>query len=227
MFVEGLQRDGRDKEEKYRMAVPERTAKVKICGLTAPGEADWLKEAGADFAGMVLFFPKSRRNITLEQAGAIIEALGDGIEKVAVVVAPTAEQIVKLQKLDFDYVQIHGEIREGVMEALRIPFLKAFNGEETGWEKYRDCEKCAGYVFDASEPGSGKAFDWMRLQEIPRDGKLFILAGGLNPGNVREAVRQVHPDVVDVSSGVEYDSKKGKDPAKIREFISQLSCQEG
>ena len=86
---------------------------------------------------------------------------------------------------------------------------------------YQSLSNVAGYVFDAGEPGSGKTFDWNSLTDIDRDGRLFVLAGGLTPDNVRRAIEQVHPDVVDVSSGIEYDvvggfQKSGKDPEKMR-----------
>ena len=86
---------------------------------------------------------------------------------------------------------------------------------------YQSLSNVAGYVFDAGEPGSGKTFDWNGLNEIERDGRLFVLAGGLAPDNVERAINQVHPDVVDVSSGIEYDEvdgiqKPGKDPEKMR-----------
>ena len=78
------------------------------------------------------------------------------------------------------------------------------------------------YLFDAAAPGSGKSFDWSCLAHISAQGRKFILAGGLHPFNVGEAIRQVHPWMVDVSSGVEYDDKKGKDPVKIQAFIEAV-----
>ena len=87
------------------------------------------------------------------------------------------------------------------------------------YEIYHKCTGIAGYVFDAQTPGSGKAFDWSLVQQIPRDEKLFILAGGLHPGNVAKAIQNMNPDVVDVSSGVEYDDRPGKDPEKVQAFV--------
>lgn len=86
------------------------------------------------------------------------------------------------------------------------------------YEKYHNDSRIAGYVFDAIEPGSGKTFDWKLVDNIPRDEKLLLLAGGLNPDNVRMAIEAVHPDGVDVSSGVENDDKAGKNPERIRAF---------
>lgn len=195
--------------------------KIKICGLTSPQEAQWLREEKVEFAGMVLFCPKSKRNIQPEQAKEILHALGDGITKVAVVVSPTPGQLRQLEELSFDLVQIHGELHPEQLDGLSIPFLRAFNVDNMQeYEKYEDWKGCAGYVFDAATPGSGQTFDWTQIPEFARrEGKLFLLAGGLSPENVAEAVRRVHPDGVDVSSGVERDKGKGKDPAKIRAFV--------
>lgn len=200
--------------------------KVKICGLTSPAEARYLNENHVDFAGMVLFFPKSKRNISIEQAIEIMAALDASIKRVAVVVSPSIEQVRQIEAAGFDYVQIHGEIPETETEAeaaIAIPILKAFNVSDMGsYEKYHNDSRIAGYVFDAIEPGSGKTFDWKLVDNIPRDEKLLLLAGGLNPDNVRMAIEAVHPDGVDVSSGVENDDKAGKNPEKIHDFVAAV-----
>lgn len=200
--------------------------KVKICGLTSPAEARYLNENHVDFAGMVLFFPKSKRNISIEQAKDIMVALDASIKRVAVVVSPSIEQIRQIEAAGFDYVQIHGEIPETETEAeaaIAIPILKAFNvSDMDSYEKYHNDSRIAGYVFDAIEPGSGKTFDWKLVDNIPRDEKLLLLAGGLNPDNVRMAIEAVHPDGVDVSSGVENDDKVGKNPEKIHDFVAAV-----
>ena len=199
------------------------STKVKICGLTSPAEARYLNENHVDFAGMVLFFPKSKRNISIEQAKDIMAAL-DASKRVAVVVSPSIEQIRQIEAAGFDYVQIHGEIPETEAEAAKaIPILKAFNvSDMDSYEKYHNDSRIAGYVFDAIEPGSGKTFDWKLVDNIPRDEKLLLLAGGLNPDNVRMAIEAVHPDGVDVSSGVENDDKAGKNPEKIHDFVAAV-----
>lgn len=200
--------------------------KIKICGLTSPAEARYLNENHVDFAGMVLFFPKSKRNISIEQAMEIMAALDASIKRVAVVVSPSIEQVRQIEAAGFDYVQIHGEIPETETEAeaaIAIPILKAFNVSDMGsYEKYHNDSRIAGYVFDAIEPGSGKTFDWKLVDNIPRDEKLLLLAGGLNPDNVRMAIEAVHPDGVDVSSGVENDDKAGKNPEKIHDFVAAV-----
>ncbi len=194
--------------------------KVKICGLTRQEEAEYLNENGADFAGIVLFAQKSRRCVTPGHASAILKALNPNIKKVAVVVAPSLEQIQTIEALGFDYIQIHGTLDEALLAHIRLPILKAFNVNDMDqYPFFRRRRQIAGYVFDAQEPGSGKVFDWKLAADIPRDEKLLILAGGLHPGNVADAIASVRPDAVDVSSGVEREDKTGKDPDKIREFI--------
>lgn len=194
--------------------------KIKICGLATPQEAEWVSKSQVDYAGMVLFFPKSKRNITIEQAKEIMKSMLPQIQKVAVVVSPSALQIKEIQKAGFDIVQIHGQVIPEALETLRIPFLRAFNVDNMQeWERYEAEPKCIGYVFDAVKPGSGETFDWSSIPNLPEDGKPYLLAGGLNPDNVGSAVAAMHPYGVDVSSGVERDSGTGKDPEKMGAFV--------
>ena len=200
-----------------------RAVLVKVCGLTDTVEADYLNKNKVDFAGFVLFFPKSKRNISIEKAEQIMAELDENIKKVAVIVSPDESEIQQINGSGFDYVLIHGEIKDRLLEQISKPVFKAFNIKDIkNIHKYQNNAKIVGYVFDAAVPGSGKVFDWSILNDIKRDAKTFILAGGLNDSNVREAVKLVNPDVVDVSSGVEYDSGSGKDPEKIKQFIRQL-----
>lgn len=200
-----------------------RAVLVKVCGLTDTVEADYLNKNKVDFAGFVLFFPKSKRNISIEKAEQIMAELDENIKKVAVIVSPDESEIQQINGSGFDYVQIHGEIKDRLLEQISKPVFKAFNIKDIkNIHKYQNNAKIVGYVFDAAAPGSGKVFDWSILNDIKRDAKTFILAGGLNDSNVREAVKLVNPDVVDVSSGVEYDSGRGKDPEKIKQFIRKL-----
>lgn len=209
--------------------------KIKICGLTTPDEAAYLNEIHADFAGMVVFFPKSKRNISLEEAKKLKQQLLPEIKTVAVTVAPTFEQIRQIADAGFDLIQIHKsptELSKKTAEAvatfarsISLPIIKAFNVSDIDdYALWCDCPNVAGFVFDAAEPGSGKVFDWTLLQTLPRNEKLFMLAGGLTPENVSNAIRTLHPDGVDVSSGVEYLDKNrpGKDPKRIRSFAEAI-----
>lgn len=194
---------------------------IKICGLTDVREAEYLNENRVDYAGIVLFCEKSRRNRSIESAKLILKALSPDIKRVAVMVSPTAQQVRQAAEAGFDHVQIHGEIKPGALDVL--PVFKAFNVKDMGeLPFYQSCPQIVGYVFDGCEPGSGKIFDWNLLKRLPRDGKLFILAGGLCAENVAEALTFVEPDGVDVSSGVERPDGSGKDAARIKAFVERV-----
>ncbi|MDO4965127.1 MAG: phosphoribosylanthranilate isomerase [Lachnospiraceae bacterium] len=193
---------------------------VKICGLTSEYEAKTVCDAGADFAGVVMFFEKSKRNVTPDKAKEIISALDTNVKSVAVMVSPTAEHIKTAKDIGFDYVQIHGELTEEIIKSTDLPIIKAFNVTDLDkYDYFSSFDKIIGFVMDANEYGSGKTFDWNVIKGFDRRGKLFILAGGLNPENVAHAIECVKPDGVDVSSGVEYEDKPGKDPEKIYSFV--------
>lgn len=195
--------------------------KIKICGLTNAAEAAYLNENQVDFAGIVLFYPKSRRSRTIADAKIILAALAPSIKKVAVTVSPTLEQAEQIAAAGFDYIQIHGELTKELLENIRLPILKAFNiTDMPEYPFYRSCPQIAGYIFDAQEPGSGKTFDWTLVKDVPKDDKLLFLAGGLHSGNVAQAIAAVMPDGVDVSSGVEYADRPSKDPKKIAAFVN-------
>ncbi len=203
--------------------------KVKICGLTSVKDAEYVNTYGADFAGIVLFYPKSKRNMEIPDAEKILSCLDPEIRSVAVMVAPSYEQAKAAEDAGFDLLQIHGEIDPEILQEINIPILKAYNIKDLDqWDRYREHPKIAGYVLDAAEPGSGKPYDLSLIKKIVRDEKMFILAGGLNAENVADAIREVSPDVVDVSSGVEYLSgERGKDPARIKAFIEAVRmCSE-
>lgn len=194
--------------------------KIKICGLTETREAAYLNRYQADFAGFILFYPKSKRNNTIVQAKEIMKKLDPAIRRVAVVVSPTEDQVEEIEQAGFDYIQIHGKLSQKLLSQITLPVLRAFNVTDMkNYEQYHSNPKIAGYVFDAAEPGSGATFDWNLVKQIPRDEKLLFLAGGLHPGNVAQAIESIRPDGVDVSSGVEYENQPGKDPDKIEKFI--------
>ena len=207
------------------------SVKVKICGLTTVEEAKMLFEKKADFGGVVLFYEKSKRNCNFEQAKKIVKVLRrGGIKSVAVTVSPILTQAEEIEKAGFDYLQIHGELKEEVLQSKTLPIIRAFNISNMKEQETLKAEKrIAGWLFDAAVPGAGENFDWSLLEKIERDGKMLFLAGGLNPENVGMAVEQVQPDVVDVSSGVEFESAEEierigfrKNPEKVKTFIKNV-----
>ncbi len=212
-------------------------AEIKICGLKMDSDIDAINKYEPEYVGMVIYFPKSSRNVTEELAQSLIWKIKTGINKVAVTVSPSLEQASMIKRLGFDYIQIHGSASQEVIDSITLPVIRAVNISEKNslvqfekeLEKIVRWDNIYGVLFDAGTPGSGKSFDWKsieRIQEIVRkSGLKLFLAGGLNEQNVSEAVSQVNPDVVDVSSGVEYDDRpagSGKDADKIKKFINNV-----
>ena len=207
--------------------------KIKICGITKPEEAIYLKKNNVDFAGIVMFYDKSKRSISVDRATEIVNEFkrlneeekninSTTIKTVAVMVSPTIEQMKLAEGCGFDFMQIHGELTDEMINISGIPLLKAFNvSDMEKYDHYCSFDKIKGFVFDAGEPGSGKVFDWDMLKTLERyEDKLFILAGGLSVTNVKNAINTVNPDGVDVSSAVEICKEKpDKDVAKIDEFV--------
>ncbi len=195
---------------------------VKICGLTTEEEAEWVSEAGADFAGMIQFFPKSKRNIPIDKAKSIMKHLS-GVKSVAVVVGPSADEVSQIEQAGFDYIQIHGGISDDLLNSISIPVIKAFNVSDlSDYERFSKNPHVCGYIFDALVPGSGKVFDWTVLENLPRDGKMSLVAGGLNPENVSDISKIRGISGADTSSGVENDNGVGKSREKIFSFVNKV-----
>ncbi len=198
--------------------------KVKICGITQAEDGVAAAEAGADAIGLVL--AKSPRRVTVAQAQAIVAELPPFVTPVALFVNRSAVDILDTcEFLGIRTVQLHGEERPEVARALVASgfcVVKAFRiGSSADLEGLRGYP-AAAYLLDAKvagkRGGTGVALDWELAARATALGRI-ILAGGLTPDNVAEAVRRVRPYAVDVSSGVE--SAPGvKDPAKIRAFIA-------
>ena len=194
--------------------------KVKICGLKNPTDIKCINTLSPDFAGFVMFFVKSHRNISVQTAQELLALLDKNIKSVAVTVSPTKEQLEQIHTLGFDYVQIHGKISEKLLSECKTPVIRAINvsGTDslTDLDNYKNVK---GILFDSAVPGSGQGFDWTLLKKLPKTDKMLFLAGGLTADNVAAAICQVHPYAVDVSSGVELADKSGKDFELVRAFI--------
>ena len=216
----------------------EESVKVKICGLTRPEEAGYLNEAGTDYGGFVFYGP-SKRNVTIPKALAVKELLNPDIRTVAVTVSPDVKLACELEAAGFDILQVHKELSLEVLEAVHLPVWYAVNLTDPAQlqEKVKFLsglpvglsQKIKGILMDAGSFGSGKPFDWDLATEDIRsqaifENRTFILAGGLSASNVREGVQLFHPDVVDVSSGVEGNS--GKDKNLVIEFTERLKKDE-
>ena len=181
--------------------------RIKICGVTRVEDAIAAAGLGADFIGMI-FYPDSPRHIDLDRARAIAEAarrVHDQTKIVGVFVNQEIEEMADIyDAVGLDYLQLHGNESPNVAAKTRKPYIKAFRvSDETPVTNHYSCE---WVLFDTYNPdlagGTGETFRWELLDAWHRNQK-FFLGGGLNPSNVAAAIRQVHPDAIDVSSGVE------------------------
>ena len=162
---------------------------IKICGITSEEEIGYIAKAGINYAGFVLFFQKSKRNLSLERAENLVAKLPEDIASVAVMVSPTKEQVEAVVDAGFSAIQIHGKVEDSIITSCQIPVFKAFNvSDMDDFLHYEQMDEVVGFVMDAAVPGSGKTFDWDLLQKLPSTEKQVLLAGGLNPDNVGEAL---------------------------------------
>ncbi|MGA4530147.1 phosphoribosylanthranilate isomerase [Ectopseudomonas chengduensis] len=194
----------------------------KICGITRIEDALAAVEAGADAIGLV-FYGKSPRAVSIEQAAAILQALPPFVTSVGLFVDMPRDQLQQLlQRLPLDLLQFHGDESPADCEGHGRPYIKALRvrpGEDVAaaMAPYAGARGILLDTFVEGVPGgTGASFDWSLVPE--NAAKPIILAGGLDAGNVATAIRQVRPYAVDVSGGVE--AGKGiKDAGKIRAFV--------
>lgn len=205
------------------MAIRTMSPRVKICGITRAQDLHAACAAGADALGFV-FYEKSPRQLSIAAAAALVRELPPFVQSVGLFVDADPDFIESvLAEVPLDLLQFHGDETPADCARFGRRYIKAVrvNRDTDLLECAADFEAAAGLLLDAWVPGvpggTGERFDWTL---IPPDLPLpLILSGGLDPGNVAEAVRQVRPWAVDVSSGVE--AAKGiKDAHKIAQFIS-------
>lgn len=196
--------------------------KVKICGITNVEDAMAAVAFGADALGFV-FYEGSPRVVTPAEVRVITSKLPPFVSSVGVFVNETPSAIKEIMdSAGLDVVQLHGD-EPGEMCQVWKTVIKAFRVKDlTDLDKIRRYQASA-YLLDAYTEeeygGTGKVFNWEIAYEARQLGPI-ILAGGLNVGNIEEAVRRVRPYGVDVSSGVE-ETKRSKDHAKIKEFVER------
>ncbi|MFV0512703.1 MAG: phosphoribosylanthranilate isomerase [Jhaorihella sp.] len=206
--------------------------RVKICGLSAPADVSAAAAAGAAYAGFV-FFPKSPRHLSVSGAAALAATVPPGICKVALTVDATDAELDHIvATVPIDMLQLHGNESPDRVRAVKarfgLPVMKA-----VGVAGAEDLDSIGLYsevadqlLIDAKPPkgadlpgGNGLAFDWRLLAARKYWRRPWMLAGGLTPGNVAEAVRMTGARQVDVSSGVE-TAPGVTDPALIRAFVA-------
>lgn len=195
--------------------------RVKICGITNREDALAAVEAGADALGFV-FAEQSPRCVSPQKAAAIIAELPPFVQTVGLFVDAEPDRINWVADFcGLDLVQLHGDEDPDECAEIRRRVIKAFRVKDASTLATLGRYKVAGYLLDAWSPdahgGTGTKFDWTLLRGISRDCPI-ILAGGLAPDNVGEAVSLVKPYGVDVSTGVE-SSPGRKDPEKVKLFI--------
>jgi phosphoribosylanthranilate isomerase len=200
--------------------------KIKICGFTQVENAKQASRLGIDAIGLV-FYDKSPRNISVETATDIVNCLPPFVNRVGLFVNAEDNFIDEvLCEVPLDTLQFHGDESAEDCKQYGVPFIKALRiNSETNVAKMADYfSHASGLLLDtynsSAYGGTGESFDWS-LANVDIDLPI-ILAGGLSPHTVQEAIRQVNPYAVDVSSGVE-SSKGVKDIDKIKSFILQAN----
>jgi phosphoribosylanthranilate isomerase len=204
------------------------SVRIKVCGVTHPDDAQAAKDAGADLIGLN-FVPGSPRCIDLRTAEAIAKRVGGGVERVAVFRDATWDEIERVtRRVELERIQFHGEEPPEDVELVDLPVIKALRGADL-----EAAERYPGAVLLLDHPteggGRGKPWKWSDASELLRSGYDVILAGGLAPENVGQALADLGdllPWGVDVATGVEGERHR-KDPARIRAFIAAVRSAEG
>ena len=196
---------------------------VKVCGITNPEDAILCADAGADILGFI-FYEKSKRYITPEKAAEIVKNLPAKIRKAGVFVNLDSDKINETVSITgIDTVQLHGDEPPALLDRIEVKKIKAFRvGEGFDFGIVRDYEPAIPLFDSFSDKefgGTGRKFNW---GIIPRElsGKYF-LSGGISIENFEEAVNELHPFAVDLSSSLELSPGK-KDPRKVNDFFELL-----
>ena len=194
---------------------------VKICGVTSEEDGLLAVGMGADAIGLN-FVPGSKRQIAVERARDIVRRLPPETMTVGIFRNELPERVVGIvQRAGLRAAQLHGD--ESAEDARRVRsripvVIKAFAAGHPTLSRVADFGADA-IMIDGAEPGSGEVFDWSLAEGAPSAGHRVLLAGGLHPGNVADAIARVRPWGVDVATGVE-SAPGRKDPVKLREFIA-------
>ena len=208
------------------MVASEKQVKIKVCGMTSLKDALVAVEGGADAVGFI-FYKKSPRSVTMKTVREIVLELPPFVDTVGVFVDETAEQINKIADYcNLDIIQLHGDESPTYCKKIRRKVIKAFRIKDMQSVKKISNFQVSGFLLDTfSEKlhgGTGKVFDWNLALPAKKFGPV-IMAGGLTPNNVQQAVRQIRPYGVDVCSGVE--SEPGiKDHKKVRAFLKNANA---
>lgn len=193
--------------------------KIKICGLRRREDILAVNEAKPDYCGFIIEFPKSFRSITADKVRELVKDLAPEIQAVGVFVNAPVELVSGLlNDGTLAFAQLHGQEDESYIRDLKQftdkPVIKAFS-VKTSEDIEKALQSAADYILlDQGSGGTGKIFDWSLIPKIERP---FFLAGGIGAENLEQAIREIRPYAVDLSSSVETD--KWKDPEKIRNVV--------
>ncbi|RLQ95371.1 phosphoribosylanthranilate isomerase [Falsibacillus albus] len=195
--------------------------KIKICGIKNVEAAANAVEAGADAVGFV--FAASKRKISVNQAKSMAKSIPGNIKKIGVFVNEELSIVENIiQEAGLDLVQLHGDESPEYCRKLSVPYIKAFSiHSEDDFFRIQEYDPMFVLLDSPAGPyrgGNGNTFDWKLVGKLPISTDRIILAGGLDPENIAEAIMSVRPAMVDVSSGVETDGEK--DAEKMQSFIS-------
>ncbi len=200
---------------------PART-RVKVCGMTSAHDAEMVQRAGADAVGLI-FAPRSKRLVTRSQAVDIVGAVGPFLTKVGVFVDAEIDLVRDLiAELRLDAVQLHGNESAAYAAALKphAAVVRALPYDRAPTPAAGEGYPADAWLIDAVTPGSGTVFPW-REAAAWRSHPRLILAGGLTPDNVAEAVVSLLPYAVDVASGVEASPGR-KSPEAVGRFLAAV-----
>jgi phosphoribosylanthranilate isomerase len=194
---------------------------VKICGMTNIDDAQVAVEAGVDMIGLI-FYPPSPRYVTPAQARAIVASLPASVPAIGVFVNEDVETVSRIARdSGVQMVQLHGAETPELCQQLPWPVVKTFRFTAQVQPEMMRQYTVAAYLIEGFHAdlygGGGALADWQRVATLHQYGRI-ILAGGLTPENVRDAIRVVQPYAVDVCSGVEASPGK-KDWARVRAFV--------
>ncbi|HJW45940.1 MAG TPA: phosphoribosylanthranilate isomerase [Lysobacter sp.] len=201
--------------------------RIKFCGMTRAGDVRLASELGVDAVGFV-FAAQSKRRVEPEEARAMRSALAPLVDSVALFMDNTVEEVREIVRhVRPSLLQFHGDENEAFCKSFGVPYLKVIAmgdaSEQPNPSPRVRYPGAAGFLFDShaqgGQGGSGNTFDWTRIPADP--GKPWLLAGGLKPENVFDAIIATRPWGVDVASGIEL-SPGIKDGDRMRQFVEEV-----
>jgi phosphoribosylanthranilate isomerase len=203
------------------------TVRIKICGIVHPDDALAAVDAGADLIGLN-FVPGSPRRLSLDAAEQIANRVAGQVERVAVFQNASWDEIERVtRRVDLERIQLHGDETEQDVEMLDYPVIKAVRGADR-----EAAETYPGTLLLLDHPtrggGQGQAWNWADAASLIAEGVDIILAGGLTPDNVGQALEELGdllPWGVDVATGVEGEGYR-KDAERMRAFVAAVRSQE-